>query len=278
MPGSKLEQHWISLPKVAVQIAEGGEIGEVAGRLYQALSDGLLVAEAEIHRIYTEPRRGGKASRFGLDFPRIEKLSRDWWAYGQAQIIGPGTNAFQSDAVPVASFFPQLLEALAKKGMEGRELTLKKPYGNRAGGNPNDVDLATKIRCLRSDVERIFVEAVRAKLMFAESVDEKTDVPAQGTPGSGSQSSQKRRTGGPRRGPYYSKLKNILALLYKQDPEKFEKRTNAELRDLVLMRFRNDRVVGYPKGRSGMDKAIEKAKQEVIEKAKQEATDSADRL
>ncbi len=44
------------------------------------------------------------------------------------------------------------------------------------------------------------------------------------------------------------------------------------------MRFRNDRVVGYPKTRSGMDKAIENAKQEVIEKAKQEVTDSVDRL
>ncbi len=145
-------------------------------------------------------------------------------------------------------------------------------------------------------------EAVRAKMMRGKSVEEKTDVPAPGASGSGAQSSpavsveektdvpvpgasgsgaqssQKRRTGGPRRGPYYSKLKNILALLYKQDPEKFEKRTNAELRDLVLMRFRNDRVVVYPKTRSGMDKAIEKAKQEVIEKAKQEATDSADRL
>ncbi len=36
-----------------------------------------------------------------------------------------------------------------------------------------------------------------------------------GTPRLASQSSQKRRTGGPRRGPYYSKLRNILALLYK---------------------------------------------------------------
>jgi len=214
VPGSKLEQHWISLPKVAVQIAEGREIGEVAGQLYQALSDGLLIAEAEIHRIYTEPTRGGKASRFHLEWPRIEKLSRDWWAYGQAKITGPGTNVFQSDAVPVLSFFPHLLEALAEKDMEGRELTLSKPYGNRAGGNPSDRDLATKIRCLRSDVERIFGEADRAKLMPTESVKEKIDAPASATPRLASQSGQKKRRGGRKPGPYYSKLVKFLTLLH----------------------------------------------------------------
>ena len=61
-----------------------------------------------------------------------------------------------------------------------------------------------------------------------------------------------------------------MKLIYEKEPEEFEKRSRAAMRDLVLRRFRNDGVSGYPKSRSGMDKAIEKAKREVI--------DSADRL
>lgn len=278
VPGSKLEQHWVSLPKVAVQIAEGREIGEVAGQLYQALSDGLLVAEAEIHRVYNEPIRGGEAFKFHLEWPRVGQLSRDWWMYGRACIDPPGTRTFEPKDPSVASVFSQLLEALAKEGTECWELTLTKPYGNRAGGHPNDLDLATKIRCLRSDVERIFEKAVRAKMMRGKSVEKKTDVPAQGASGSGTQSSQKRQRGGRKPGPYYSKLKKFMELLYERDSEKFEKGTPAKIRDMVLLRFEKDRVVSYPKTRSGLDKAIEKAKQEVIEKAKQEVTDSTDRL
>ena len=82
-----------------------------------------------------------------------------------------------------------------------------------------------------------------------------------------SQSNQKRRRGGAKPGPYYPKLKKIMELLYEQDPEKFEKRSNADMRDLVLMRFKNDRVLSYPKSRSGLDMAIARAKQEVIDSA-----------
>ncbi len=118
MPGSKLEQHWISLPKVAVQIAEGREIGEVAGQLYQALSDGLLVAEAEIHRIYNEPIRGGEVFKVHLEWPRVEKLSRDWWIYGRARIDPRGKRTFEPKDPSVASVFSQLLEELARGGTE----------------------------------------------------------------------------------------------------------------------------------------------------------------
>ena len=47
---------------------------------------------------------------------------------------------------------------MAKEGTECWELTLTKRHGSTEG-HPNDLDLATKIRCLRSDVERIFGEA-----------------------------------------------------------------------------------------------------------------------
>ncbi len=90
-----------------------------------------------------------------------------------------------------------------------------------------------------------------------------------GTPRLASQSSQKRRRGGAKPGPYYSKLKKLMALLYEKDSEKFENGTPAELRRIVKRRFKNDGVLRYPK-RSGLDKAIAKAKQEVI--------DSDDRL
>ncbi len=49
--------------------------------------------------------------------------------------------------------------------------------------------------------------------------------------------------------------------------EKLEKLKPAIIRDMVLRRFTNDGVVGYPKTRSGLDKAIEKAKREVIDSA-----------
>ena len=159
MPGSKLEQHRVSLPKVAVQIAEGREIGEAAGRLYQALSNGLLVAEAEIHRIYNEPIRGGEVFKAHLEWPRFGQLSRDWWIYGHARIDPPGTRTFEPKDPSVASVFSQLLEELAKEGKEGWELTLTKPYGNRAGGHRNDLDLATKIRIRRSDLASLFAPA-----------------------------------------------------------------------------------------------------------------------
>ena len=145
-------------------------------------------------------------------------------------------------------------------------------------------------------------DTVRAKMVRGKSVDEKTDVPAQGTPGSGTQSSpsvsveekkdvpaqgasgsgtqssQKRRRGGHKPGPYYSKLKKFMEFLHEKSLEKFENGTPAELRSLVELRFQRDSVLRYPK-RSGLDKAIANAKQEVIEeKAKQEVTDSADRL
>lgn len=83
-------------------------------------------------------------------------------------------------------------------------------------------------------------------------------------------SSQKKRRGGLKPGPYYSKLVRYMTLLHEKDFEKFENGTNAELRELVLKFFKRDDVVGYPSSRSGLDDAITRAKQEVI--------DSADRI
>ncbi len=151
----------------------------------------------------------------------------------------------------------------------------------------NSIKSGTLCRETRITGERLYIESparwfawalekdlpiadtVRAKMVRGKSVDEKTDAPAHGTPGLGTQSSQKRRRGGRKPGPYYSKLKKFMELLYERNMEKFENGTPAELRDLVELRFKNDGVRVYPK-RSGLDKAIAKAKQEVI--------DSADRL
>ena len=100
----------------------------------------------------------------------------------------------------------------------------------------------------------------------------------QGVPELASQSNLKRRRGGAKPGPYYFKLKKFMEFLHEKSLEKFENGTPAELRSLVELRFERDSVLRYPK-RSGLDKAIAKAKQEVIEeKAKQEVIDSADRL
>ena len=61
-----------------------------------------------------------------------------------------------------------------------------------------------------------------------------------------------------------------MEFLHEKSLEKFENGTPAELRSLVELRFQRDSVLRYPK-RSGLDKAIANAKQEVIEeKAKQE--------
>ena len=79
----------------------------------------------------------------------------------------------------------------------------------------------------------------------------------------------KRRKGGLKPGPYYSQLKKFMKFLHENNLEKFENGTPCELRSLVELRFKRDGVLRYPK-RSGLDKAIAKAKQEVI--------DSADRL
>ncbi len=90
-----------------------------------------------------------------------------------------------------------------------------------------------------------------------------------GTPRLAGQSSQKRRRGGAKPGPYYSKLKKFMEFLHEKSLEKFDDGTPAELRSLVELRFRNDGVLRYPK-RSGLDRAIANAKREVI--------DSADRI
>ena len=94
--------------------------------------------------------------------------------------------------------------------------------------------------------------------------------PPKAVPGMTKKSSQKRRRGGPKPAPYYSKLVKLMALLHEKEFAKFENGTTAELRDLVKWRFKNDSVKGYPESRSGLDNAIAKAKREVI--------DSADRL
>ena len=86
----------------------------------------------------------------------------------------------------------------------------------------------------------------------------------QGVPGVASQSSQKRRRGGAKPGPYYPKLKKFMETLYEKDLEKFENGTPTELRNLVEWRFKNDGVRAYP-NRSGLDKAIAKAKREIID-------------
>ena len=89
-------------------------------------------------------------------------------------------------------------------------------------------------------------------------------------PGMTKKSSQKRRRSGPKPAPYYFKLVKLMTLLHEKEFEKFESGTTTDLRDFVKWRFKNDSVKGYPKSRSGLDKAIAKAKREVI--------DSADRL
>ena len=61
-----------------------------------------------------------------------------------------------------------------------------------------------------------------------------------------------------------------MKLLHEKEFKKFEKGTNTELRKLVIKFFERDGVLGYPKSRSGLDRAIAKAKREVI--------DSADRI
>ncbi len=89
------EDGWVSLPEAAGWISEGGDIGKAAGQVIQALLDGQLVAEAEIHRIYNEPVRGGEGFKFHLEWPRFGQLSRDWWIYGHARIDPPGTRTFE---------------------------------------------------------------------------------------------------------------------------------------------------------------------------------------
>ncbi len=86
----------------------------------------------------------------------------------------------------------------------------------------------------------------------------------QGVPELASQSNLKRRRGGAKPGPYYSKLKKFMKFLHENDLEKFENATPTELRKLVIKIFERDGVLGDPKSRSGLDRAIAKAKREVM--------------
>ncbi len=205
-----------------------------------------------------------------LDF----KLKKDSWTLTEALFTLHGCQPPGIEAIDeLGSHFPEAC-VLALNSIKSGTLCRE----TRITGERLYIESPARWFAWALEKDLPIADTVRAKMVRGKSVDEKTDVPAQGASGLGTQSSQKRRTGGRQPGPYYSKLKKFMELLYERDLEKFENGTPAELRSSVELRFHRDGVLRYPK-RSGLDKAIAKAKQEVIEeKAKQEVIDSADRL
>jgi len=221
-----------------------------------------------------------------LDF----KLKKDSWTLTEALFTLHGCQPPGIETIDeLGSHFPEAC-VLALNSIKSGTLCRE----TRITGERLYIDSPARWFAWALEKDLPIADTVRAKMVRGKSVDEKTDVPAQGTPGSGTQSSpsvsveekkdvpaqgasgsgtqssQKRRRGGAKPGPYYSKLKKFMTLLHEKDLEKFENGTNAELRELVVKFFKRNDVLGYPSSRSGLDRAIARAKQEVI--------DSADRI
>ncbi len=196
-----------------------------------------------------------------LDF----KLKKDSWTLTEALFTLHGCQPPGIEAIDeLGSHFPEAC-VLALNSIKSGTLCRE----TRITGERLYIESPARWFAWALEKDLPIADTVRAKMVRGKSVEEKKDVPVQGASGSGTQSSQKRRRGGAKPGPYYSKLKKFMEFLHENVLEKFENGTPAELRSLVELRFQSYGVWRYPK-RSGLDKAIAKAKQEVI--------DSADRL